>query len=61
MKFRQKEKLKIKNEVISEGFHWPNSKEIFCFFNHQISIFGFQFVSPKFRRMIKDFYSISGL
>jgi hypothetical protein len=31
MKFRQKEKLKIKNEMISEGFHWPNSKEIFFF------------------------------
>jgi hypothetical protein len=33
----------------------------FSIFNHQISIFGFQFVSQKFRRMIKDFYSISGI
>jgi hypothetical protein len=33
----------------------------FSFFNHHISIFGFQFISEKFRRMIKDFYSISGL
>ncbi len=31
MKFGQKEKLKIKNEIISEGFHWPNSEEIFFF------------------------------
>jgi hypothetical protein len=31
MKFRQKEKLKIENEIISESFHWPNSEEIFFF------------------------------